>query len=485
MSGNGAPGTPPPDAAASFWGRLPHLLPFPLQRAPLLRLVAAALLGGVLAGAALGTLASQPAYLVTALLAIACGGALLTTDFAVQVLERTASGYLDSRAYPRAASQDWGRSARMLLLLMALPLLAAVAASFLPAWAGRSLLLAVAAVLPASIVVLVQTDGFSEAIQPQRCANTALGIGGPYALLCLFLLGYEAYLQFGAHEIAHALARAPAPEHAPLHTLPHALPHAPPHPPPPAPAAPGEAAEAPPAPAPVSFGLLFCGIAAVGNYLLLLYSVLAGYAMYCSSEALGIAVVGPGDARVGGSRSGAAHLRRQREALIGKMAAAGEFREALDLLGNDLRERPNDLALHARLHALLLQEGSRVKIEAHAERYLELLLASSNLGEALALWTGTRAMFPEFVLRHADHGPVLAREALRAGNPAQAAEILRGFDRRFPGHPKIPEVYVIGARILLVGGQPAQARQLLQHVVARFPADPAAGEAKRYLARFP
>jgi tetratricopeptide (TPR) repeat protein len=233
------------------------------------------------------------------------------------------------------------------------------------------------------------------------------------------------------------------------------------------------------------FALLFFSIIVVANYFFILTCALIGYAMYQYSEVLGVAVVGPGEAGApGGATSAAAHARRQREALIGKMVAAGEIREAIELINNELRERPTELSLHVRLHTLLLHEGSRPKIEAHAERYLELLLAASNTREALALWEQTRAMFPAFAPRDPAQWTLLANEALAAGKPAVAAELIRGFDRKFPGHPKVPDAYVIGARLLLQGAQPAQAQRLLAHVVSMYPNTPAAEEAKRYLERF-
>jgi predicted Zn-dependent protease len=236
----------------------------------------------------------------------------------------------------------------------------------------------------------------------------------------------------------------------------------------------------------VGLGVMVFLVLVVFNYFFVLTCALIGYAMYQYSGALGIEVIGPGEVRGAGAArpSAAAHARRQREALIGRMVATGEIREAIELLNAELRERPNDLSLHVRLHKLLLHEGSRPMIETHAARYLELLLDAGNRRDALELWTATRAMFPAFTLRKAAHWTMLADEALAQDKAEQAAQIVKGFDKRFPGDPAVADAYVIGARLLIQGGQPAQAQRLLKFVVASYPDAPAAREARRYLERY-
>jgi tetratricopeptide (TPR) repeat protein len=211
---------------------------------------------------------------------------------------------------------------------------------------------------------------------------------------------------------------------------------------------------------------------------------LIGYAMYQYSEVLGIAVVGPGESRQSGPISATAHERRVREAMIGKLIAAGELREAMELISDEMRLRPGDLSLHVRMHTLLLHEGSRPRIEAHAERYLEMLLAASNTKEALTLYEQTQAMFPAFAPHDPARLPQLAAAAIDALKPDLAAQLVRGFDRKYPGHPKVPDVYVIGARIMLQSQHATEARRLLDYVTATYPQSAAAQEAKRYLARF-
>jgi hypothetical protein len=166
------------------------------------------------------------------------------------------------------------------------------------------------------------------------------------------------------------------------------------------------------------------------------------------------------------------------------MVAAGEIREAIDMLNADLREKPSDLSLHGRLHKLLLIEGATPRIEDHAERYIELLVNTDNAREALPLVEAAFARRPEYEPRKLELVVPLARGALTAGKPKLAAQLIRGFDKRHKMHPDIPHVYLLGARLMLEGGAPrAQAMQMLEHLLGKFPQHPAAVEAKQLVER--
>jgi tetratricopeptide (TPR) repeat protein len=489
-----APAPAPADGAAAalpdgaigvvvpFWQRMPRLFLFPLQRPPLLRNLAVSALSCVLACVVFAQIVSgasaTPAETLAGvarafgwMLLICGGGTLYIAGFCFEVIERSSSGYLDSRAYPpQEAGANWSRPLKMFLVLVLVPVFLGILGHFGPRWLGVLLLIAWALLLPASVMVMALTDSFADAVNPARCLQTALAIGAPYLLLFVYLV----LLNFGFNEVLGVVLRGAG-------TIVHVAPA-------PAAQAGGHAAAVAPEVSVSLAGLsvMVFTVVVVFNYFFILTCALIGYAMYQYSDALGIAVVGPGEVRgpVGAASSAAAHARRQRETLIGKMVAAGEIREAIELLNAELRERPSDLSLHVRLHKLLVHEGSGPMIETHAARYLELLLAAGSRRDALELWTSTRSRFPGFTMRDPVHWLALADEALAAGKPDQAAEIIRGFDKRFPADPRIAEAYVIGARVLLQGEQPAQAQRLLKYVVAHYPATPAALEAKRYLARF-
>ncbi len=446
-----------------FWQRMPRMFLFPLQRPPLLRNFAATALFSLVVWVGIPELQRSPLRWLLLIGLCWIGTALFIARFGFLVIERTAAGYLDSRRYPRQESEpDWWRPLKMFLVLILVPVfIALVGGLILPGALVVLALLAFTLLLPASVMVLTMTDSFADAVNPARCLHVATRIGPPYLLLCLFLFMLSissrqavAFLMGGAGGATGAHAAGPPGAEAALTAVRGTL------------------------------GVSVFVFTLVGNYFLILTCTLIGYAMYQYSDALGIDVVGPGEAQRGGPVSAAAHERRVREAMIGKMIAAGELRDAMDLIAEAMRERPNDLSLHVRMHTLLLHEGSAPRIEAHAGRYLELLLAKSNLKEALALYEETRARFPDFVPLDVGRLPQLAGAAIDALKPELAARIVRGFDKKFPSHPKVPDVYVIGARIMLQSGNAREARRLLEYVDKNYAQAPAAAEARRYLARF-
>lgn len=450
-----AAATVPALGVTPFWERMPRLFAFPFQRPPLQRNVLATLAFCIVMSLALPQLPAAPLRSIALLLVGWISTSLYMASYAFLVIERSSVGYLDSRGYPKGDgdAHPW-RPVKMFLVMVCVPLVIVVLGALgLPGALVVLALLLFALLLPASVMVLTMTDSFAEAVNPARCANTAMGIGPPYLLLCLFLM----MLWISSRQAISLLLGGPA-------------------------TVPGAGVDLQAARGTLALSIFIYTL--VQNYFLVLTCALIGYAMYQYGGVLGIAVVGPGETQRPGSTSAAAHERRIREALIGKMIAGGEFREAMELLSDELRQRPNDLSLHVRLHAVLLQEGSRPRIEDHAARYLELLLAAGNLKDALALFEKTREMFPDFLPREPARLPQLAGAAIDAANPKLAAQLVRGFDKKYPGHASIPEVYVVGARILLLTQRQNDAKALLQHVTKSYPDNPAAAQARRFLARF-
>jgi tetratricopeptide (TPR) repeat protein len=164
------------------------------------------------------------------------------------------------------------------------------------------------------------------------------------------------------------------------------------------------------------------------------------------------------------------------------MIAAGEIKDAIGLLAEDLSDRPNDLGLHGRYHRLLAAHGDAALIESHADQYMTLLVKSQNWREAIELFEDTVARSPEWAMREVGNIVPLAQAALRSGNPKLAGRLVRAFDRKHPNHPDIPRAYLLGAQLMAeYGNKPEEAERILRYLVKRHAADPAAVEAQRYL----
>jgi hypothetical protein len=61
--------------------------------------------------------------------------------------------------------------------------------------------------------------------------------------------------------------------------------------------------------------------------------------------------------------------------------------------------------------------------------------------------------------------------------------LIRGFDKKHRMHPDIPQIYLIGAKLLVQSGNTAQALRILEHLVASYADHPVAAEAKRLAER--
>lgn len=448
---------------------MPKFFLFPTHKAALVRIGGAALAYGIagwIFGRSLLTAPLAGSLLVLAVTAVAW---VFIARYGFLVIERTAAGYLHPNQYPEFAEPGSPyRPYKMFLVMVLVPILIGiVGAVFTSPSLMLVLFLAFALLLPAAAMVLTMTDSFFEAINPVRSIAVARKIGKPYFALCLFLLLLLLSSQQAADLVLPRLLEGRLAAHGER-------------------LAAGAAPQALAGAIGATLGLAFFVLGFIGNYFFVLMCVLIGYTMYQYADRLGIAVVGPGEARTIGRVSSAAHKRRVRDALIGQMVAAGEIREAIAMVNEDLRERPHDLSLHGRLHKLLLIEGSTPRIEDHAERYLDLLVATDNAREALPLVEAAFARKADYEPRKLELIAPLARAAIAAGKPKLAAQLIRGFDKRHRMHPEIPNVYLIGAQLMLEGGAPPeQARRLLQHLLDRYPQHPAAAEARRLVERLP
>jgi hypothetical protein len=446
---------------------MPKFFLFPAAKHSLWRIAAWSFAYGI-AGWVFGrNMLTSPVFGSLFMLVVMLATGVFLARYGFLVIERTAAGYLRQDQYPDYAEQGSPyRPYKMFLVMMVVPIAIGIVAGILKSTILMVLLLvAFAALLPASAMVMTMTDSFFDAVNPSRCLEIARKIGKPYLALCLFLLLLMLSSQQAADMVMPRLVGSQMQGHAKDLTA-------------------GASPEAMAGAIGRTMGLGFFALSFIGSYFFVLMCALIGYTMYQYADALGQSVVGPGEARTIGKISSAEHQRRTRDALIGQMVAAGEIREAIDMLNADLREKPSDLALHARLHKLLLIEGSTPRIEDHAERYLELLVKTDNAREALPLVEAAFARRHDYEPRDLTLVVPLARAALGASKPKLAASLIRGFDKRNKMHPDIPHIYMIGAQLLLESGAPSmQARQMLQYLLARYPEHPAAVEAARLLQR--
>jgi len=444
-------------AAEPFWKRLQKFFLLPLDKAVLSRVLG--LSGGLVASLLLLLLGSLGAML----LLVAVFGLLVAgARYGFKLIERSSKGYLVPSDYPLT---DEDLVAKYLpYKYVAMNMIFGVAAGMLTYVLGRNEVLGVliwglafVVLLPAATMRLVMTGSLRGALNPNELVNVIRRIGKPYGALCAFVFFADLSRTYGMAFLGAAGGLGAG-------------------------MAAGNAAGA-------GAGLGFGGVVlvfllSVGFwYFSYVICALIGYVMYQYADRLEISVVGPGEERLMSSTGRHADIKaRTRDALIGQMVSAGEIKEAIQLLQDDLRDRPQDLSLHARLHKLLLAENYGPRVEDHTEKYLGLLVKSQNWREALDLVTEAMERRADWAPRQVESIAPLARAALQKGQPQLAATLIRGFDKKHPSHPDIPQIYFVGAQLTAEHAhKPADARRILQFLLQKYPSDPVAAEARRYL----
>ncbi len=440
-----------------FWQRIPKFFTLPLDKAVLMRI------GGLALASVLGlSLAFLGAFGVILTLVAVLAVLVVGARYGFKIIERSSKGFLVPSDYPLSDDDLVGPYLpyKFVAMNFALGLLFGL----LTLLTGRneffSLLFWFAifvVVVPAATMRLVITGSLRGALNPVEIVALIRRMGKPYAALAAFVFCADLCRTYGIAGLALAgglgavaLGAVGGPK------------------------------------AGLGFGgiLLLFVMSAAFWYFTYVICALIGYAMYQYAEKLDISVVGPGEQSLRSTATARTVdvKARTRDALIGQMVSAGEIREAIELLSEDLKERPNDLSLHARYHRLLLAEGSTLRIEDHTDKYVNLLVKSQNWREALEL-------YEEAIGRRADWAPrdvativPLAQAALRAGKAREAGLLIRGFDKKYPRHADIPRAYLVGAQIMAEhANKPDEARRILEHLVKHYAGDPVATEAGRYL----
>lgn len=438
-----------------FWQRVPKFFLVPLELPVLTRIAALAL--AVPASFFLYKLGDLGVLAVAAVSLLAC---VMGFRYGFRIIEQTARGFLRPSLYqPEFGERSISLRPYKYIAIYGCFGLTAASVGYV---FGRSQFVAVvtwifltALILPAATMRLTLTASLRAALHPGEILMAVQRMGRPYFTLCVFIFLADMCRSTGVLLIAGVggvgLVSIADSQSAGVASL-------------------------------LAVGLI--GLAFW--YFTYLICALIGYAMYQYAQALNISVVGQGERQRSGALSRKVDMRkRTRDSIVDQLASTGDLRDAIELVSDDLRQRPNDLSLHARLHKLLLQEGSVPRIEAHTDRYLDLLMASDNAREALSLASEALARNPRWEPRRLEHVAPLARAALGAGKFDLVGQLIEGFDRRHRAHPDIPHLYLIAAQMLMQTAAPAgRVLELLDELVKSHAQHPAGVEAARLRARF-
>jgi hypothetical protein len=284
------------------------------------------------------------------------------------------------------------------------------------------------------MMVIVSQRSLLQALNPLQLLHFILNIGSPYLALCFILLSLEG----SAHWVQFFLLKH-------LHTL--LLPQL------------------------VSF---------VGFYFALITYHMMGYAMYQYHHRLDL------DAEVDFEKARAkiAPAKAADPVLteLSALVAEGHMESAITLLQGELRKRWDDNELHARYQKLLLAAGKQTLAMHHAREFIYKLAGEKRMFQALDLCEHWLKADPEFKLQDSYQLQELAASANLTRRYALALDLMRDFDKKYPGHPHIPAIRLLAAKIL---GEhlhrSGEAIHLVQALLAEYPDHPIAEEARQQM----
>jgi len=356
--------------------------------------------------------------------------------YCFRTLERTARGHLVPGDYVDDRTNKDRRPLMQLGIIFVFSLFAIATGIFLGKIALQIALFLVAAALPASIMVLALDERFFSAINPVRLLGVIAGIGLPYFALCIFLF---LLLQSGAF-LAAVLDDF----------------------------------------MPVFVSEVLAN--AVNMYFMVSMYYLMGYALYQHHEELGVdvqvdtAMAQRALAVASGKKVEPELLGPQTQGLLGE----GKLGEAADRIENRLKREWDNNKLHDQYHKVLMMDGKEKPIVKHVNEYVPKLIREKRGARAVDVYEAAKKKFPDLVLVDNTLILPLATAASDLRRDATAVDLLKGFDKRFPGHEDIPGVYMLVGKIMLERqNQYAMAQKVFQAIVAKFPKHALAPEATK------
>lgn len=405
------------------WNRLPQFFAYPFKPAVLIVLAAFTVLY------ALSWMLFFPLSTVLWLLAL-----MGLYKFAYEVLATTATGSMEPPEGGYNANTDYmvfKHVGLMLAMPVATVLLGGASGSTAVFWAVT---LFFVLAWPAAIITLAMTESLIAALNPLTWASMMGRVGWPYLAACAFLFLMQASERFVTSIAARMV---------------------------------GE----------INITTLSLGFFVSACFLMASFHLM-GYLVYQNHEELGVEVDEP--LEPAGGQSEDERIVSESRALV----EDGRVEEAVESLGNHLRQRGGEPALHDQYRKLLKLREDTDRLLEHGREYITLLLRSfEDRRKALRVAEECLDIDPEF--RPADGSQV--RELVELADHFDLDHLVvrlsNGFAKRFPKHKDIPAVHLVAARHLSEKkGKDEMALKVLKDLQARYPEHELRGEIDKQVA---
>jgi hypothetical protein len=406
-----------------FWRRLPMFFVYPMQAGSLLRM------GGYAAVAGIG-LFIHPLFGGIFILLLF----LAILKYAFVVMERTANGRFDEPHGMGEEKGEIGQVLRMIGLLLVFGFVVGLLEAVLGKLGEGAGWLIINILPPAGIMIIASTHSFWQALNPARILFYIRTIGSPYLALCFLLLSLTSSSSWLEGFLATHMRSLMV--------------------------------------VPVIFFVEF-------YFILIMYHMM-GYVIYQYHEKLGLHAdvsYERAEANLSPNKQPADPIMAQLSTLM----AEGKEAEAASLLREELRTKWERNDLHDRYQKLLVALGRTDTALLHAREFIGKLVLEKRMFQALDLCEWGLKTDPAFEPGNPDHVHELAQAAQVGNRHKLALDLMRGFDKRHPGHKHTAHVYLLSARILAEKyNRYVEAGKILRALQAKFPDHALATEAKQY-----
>lgn len=407
-----------------FWRRFPDFFLYPMQTGSIIRIALCSVFGSFFL--IIPNWVGDPFY-----------GILLIVflKYALTVTGRTANGQFDEpNGVDDSDAGDVTQTIKLLSLLGMMWMINTLTGKTSgEVGVGLGWLLSVI-VTPASVMIIVIHRSLIQALNPVRIIHCIKTIGAPYLSLCFILLSL-----FSCGDWLQSFLTGH------MHSW-----------------------------------LVFPLSSFVVFYFILIASHLIGYVIYQYHEVLGAHAAVSFEKMEANTLPGSRN--NQMLTRLSSLIADGHHETALELLRDELCVRGDNIDLNERYQKLLSATGKHKLAMNHAREFIAQLVAEKRFFQALDLCEQWLKLDPEFKQQDAYLLYDLASAAGVAKRPKLALDLLTDFDRKYPGHPHIPSVYLLTAQLLSEHFQKnQQAIQILHTLQTEFPDHQLAADARQYM----
>lgn len=415
-----------------FWERVPHFFTYPMKADALV----------YLAGLSLLTLLAFIPILGLVIYLVICYALL---KYGYMVLTHTARGNLEPPAVLGSGlGADGNLPLKQLVVFVGMAFVVGGASSLAGPFVGLVVLLLMLFSMPASVMSMAIDGSVLKAIDPMSLGSIVARIGLPYGILYVFLL----LLMGGSAFMQSVLAAALPPS------------------------------------------LVIVATTLVSGYFTVIMFNMMGYVVYQYHEELGFAGVrefardpvarpGPKAGTQSGPQAGPPADAFETEISI--LVNEGKLDEAKARLKSRLRGYASTGADRERYHKLMQITGERAESSENGQKLVVALLTQGEGERAVAIYGECLALDPEFGLADGARTHRLAELAQQYGKGKLALRMLSRFSQRFTKYPKIPEVYLLAAKLLCEDeGDDAKALKVLDGLLQRYPGHELENEIKEY-----